>query len=53
MTVELKQIISVAVKTYHLDMKVEQKIVDNIPFSEEWFLLTFERLKAVGGKALH
>jgi hypothetical protein len=34
-------------------MKREQKIIESIPYSEEWFLAAYERLKSVAGKALH
>jgi hypothetical protein len=34
-------------------MKEEQRTIDNIPYSEEWFLSTYEKLKGIAGKALH
>ncbi len=50
---ELKNIVNRADKEHSLDMKKEQRILDNIPFSEEWFLQTYEKLKKIAGKALH
>lgn len=52
MVSELKAIVARADEEYHIDMKKEQKIIENIPFSEEWFLQTYEKLKKVTGKAL-
>lgn len=34
-------------------MEREQRIIDNIPYSEEWFMQTYDRLKKSTGKALH
>ena len=50
---DLKRIVNKADKEHSLDMKKEQKIIDNIPYSEEWFLSTYEKLKKAAGKTLH
>lgn len=50
---QLKDIVARASKEYSIDMKREQKIIESIPFSEEWFLQSYDRLKTVAGKALH
>ena len=34
-------------------MNKEEKFLENIKVSEEWFHKTFEKLKIVAGKALH
>jgi hypothetical protein len=34
-------------------MKDEQRVIDNIPYSEEWFLKTYKNLKDAVGKDLH
>jgi hypothetical protein len=53
MTPQLKAIVTKADKEYSISMKREQKIIDNIPNSEEWFMQTYEKLKVIAGKALH
>lgn len=50
---QLKAIVSRAEQDFGIDMKEEQRIIDNIPYSEEWFMLTYDKLKQVVGKALH
>jgi hypothetical protein len=53
MLADLRRIVTKSSKDHNLDMKNEQQILTNMPFSEEWFLSTYEKLKRVGGKALH
>ena len=50
---ELRSIVTRGDREYEFDMRNEQKIIDNIPYSEEWFLHTYEKLKRVAGKGLH
>lgn len=53
MVSQLKGIVNRAEQEYGIDMKDESRIIDNIPYSEEWFMQTYDKLKSVVGKALH
>ncbi len=53
MAADLQAIVQKADEQYHLDMNREQRIIESIPASEEWFLQTFEQLKKIAGKALN
>ena len=53
MVTDLKAIVNRADQEHSIDMKKEQRIIENIPASETWFLQTYDKLKKVTGKALH
>lgn len=49
---QLKAIV-IKAEEHQIDLKREQRIIDNVPFSEEWFMQTYDKLKGAAGKALH
>ena len=53
MQADMRRIVTKANKDHNLELQKEQQILAYIPISEEWFLATYEKLKKVGGKALH
>ena len=53
MAVELRKLVQKSSKDHNLDLVQEQKIVDNLAKSEEWFVSTFDKLQKLVGRALH
>jgi len=51
MVVDMKKCVSKALKEHHVNMHNEKLIIDNLKFSEEWFMRAYTKLKLVCGGA--
>jgi len=51
MVVDMKKVVSKALKDHHVNMHIEKQIIDNLKFSEEWFMRAYTKLKLVCGGA--